>query len=88
MSACIHSAIAPNMNRCINCGNVWTGERWEALATAKDVVSAHAADRKIQHGIGHLQWRDVDPKELLTVHEVSADIFAGWKYRALIEDSK
>lgn len=28
MNTCIHSAIAPNMNRCINCGKVWTDAGW------------------------------------------------------------
>lgn len=28
MTDCIHSAIAPNMDRCIKCGQVWTGEGW------------------------------------------------------------
>lgn len=28
MDNCIHSAIAPNMNRCSVCGMVWNGERW------------------------------------------------------------
>lgn len=27
-NVCIHSAIAPNMNRCIKCGKKWDGEQW------------------------------------------------------------
>lgn len=34
-TACIHSAVAPNMNLCIVCGMIWNGERWEDAAIAK-----------------------------------------------------
>lgn len=32
-NSCIHSAVAPNMNRCIVCGKTWTGEQWEMLSS-------------------------------------------------------
>lgn len=37
---CIHSAIAPNMNRCSLCGMVWNGERWEAPMTDTNTSGA------------------------------------------------
>jgi len=49
MNACIHSAIAPNMNRCINCGKVWTGDRWEAESV--DSVEGREGYEACLHGL-------------------------------------
>lgn len=39
---CVHSAIAPNMNRCIKCQRVWDGEKWSESLVARPSLSAKA----------------------------------------------
>lgn len=65
--------------------------RWEPLETAEEVVAAHAAGRHVEietKRLGNPDWERIEKTEPLDVYYVETDMFAGWKFRALIEDSK
>lgn len=54
MIECIHSAIAPNMNRCIKCGHVWSLDKnsWviENETTIKTTDCPNVAERYKMRG--------------------------------------
>ena len=54
MIECIHSAIAPNMNRCIKCGHVWSWDKnsWviENETTIKTTDCPNVAERYKMRG--------------------------------------
>lgn len=62
--------------------------RWEPLETAEEVVAAHRAKRRMEIGSEQFGWSMIEKYEQLDVYDVETDMFAGWKFRALIEDSK
>ena len=86
MTACIHSAIAPNMNRCINCGATWTGEAWEAAAEKKvsKVVDFNYAGFRILGCASRGPIIGAVCQFKYKGYEVSLSTYGGWNAQAIV----